>query len=325
MRIVYAALRHDYGDPRRGASFEEQAFFDTLTHSEHEVIPFDFFGELLAVGYEEMNRRLLRCVRELEPDLLFCVLFEDQLDPRVISVITRKTKTTTFNWFCDDHWRFDGYSRHWAPHFDWIATTDEKAYERFHELGMTHALMTQWACNPRIFRPHHGEPLGVTFVGQPHGDRRRVIRRLERAGVDVECWGHGWPKGRLTVDEMASVFSRSRINLNFAGASGARRLRSRTLQLKARPFEIAGCGGFVLTQHTPGLDRYFDVEAEIATFRRGSDLVRQVQRLVDDEERRGAMSRRAHERVLREHTYEHRFAHLFTSMGLAEAVEVPAA
>ena len=29
----------------------------------------------------------------------------------------------------------------------------------------------------------------VTFVGQPHGNRRQIIEALRRAGVDVHVWG----------------------------------------------------------------------------------------------------------------------------------------
>ena len=151
MRIVYAALRHDYGNPERGPSFEEQAFLPALRYMGHEVVPFDYFAELLRLGYEGMNRSLVSLVREFEPELLFCVLFEEQLDRRTVAEITRHTSTTTFNWFCDDHWRFDSYSRHWAPSFDWVATTDETAYGSYKRLGIEHVLLTQWACNPHLF------------------------------------------------------------------------------------------------------------------------------------------------------------------------------
>jgi spore maturation protein CgeB len=312
MRILYAALRHDYGDPGRGPSFEEQTFYPALMQAGHEVVPFDYFAELMRVGYEEMNRSLLRLVRKFEPDLLFCVLFEEQLDRRTLIEISERTSTTTFNWFCDDHWRFDSYSRHWAPCFNWVATTDEDAFERYHRLGFDHALMTQWACNPTVYHPRVSEPrLDVTFVGQPHSDRRRLVERLAAAGTDVTCWGQGWSGGRLTLDEMVSVFSRSRINLNFSKASAGK-----ARQLKARPFEIAACGGFVLTENAPGLDRYFRPGEEIGTFQNGRDLVRQVERFLDDEELRASIARRGAIRARTEHTYTRRLEELFAAMGL---------
>lgn len=322
MRIVYVALRSDYGDAARGPSFEEQAFYDTLARSRHHVIPFDFFDELLRVGYEEMNRRLLELVRETDPDLLFCVLFEEQLDPRVIAEISERTRTTTFNWFCDDHWRFDAYSRHWAPVFNYVATTDATAHARYHALGMRHALLTQWGYNPALFHPEPSEDtFDVTFVGQPHADRRKLVRALRRSGANVECWGHGWENGRVSVPRMREIFGASRINLNFAAASVGR--RRRLLQLKARPFEIAGCGGFVLTQETPDLARYLKPGTEVGVFRSRRELVRQTRHYLESEAERSEMAAAAHRRVLAEHTYAHRLEALFAAMdletGLVEA------
>lgn len=318
MRIVYAALRHDYGDPARGPSFEEQTFYPALIAAGHEVVPFDYYAELMRLGYEEMNRSLMRLVRNLEPDLLFCVLFEEQLDRRTISYITEQTTTTTFNWFCDDHWRFDSFSRHWAPCFDWVATTDDCAFDRYRRLGLEHALLTQWGCNPELYSASAIEPdIDVSFVGQPYGDRARFIDRLIHAGVDVKCWGHGWGKGRLTVGEMTSVFARSRINLNFSKSSFApKRFGGRPRQLKARPFEIAACGGFVLTEDAPGLDRYFRRDEEIATFDTGRELVSQVKRFLADEDLRATIARRGAARAAAEHAYSERLTDLFEKMGL---------
>ncbi len=58
----------------------------------------------------------------------------------------------------------------------------------------------------------------MTFVGQPHGDRRYIVRELGRRGIKVETWGAGWKRGRATQDELIQIFARSRINLNLPNA-----------------------------------------------------------------------------------------------------------
>jgi len=55
---------------------------------------------------------------------LFCVLFKDEIDKNVITAITKETATKTLSWFCDDQWRFDAFTRFWAPSFTWSTTTD---------------------------------------------------------------------------------------------------------------------------------------------------------------------------------------------------------
>ena len=42
MKILYAAMKHDYGDPKRGYSFEHYNFYDFFQQAGHEVLYFDF-------------------------------------------------------------------------------------------------------------------------------------------------------------------------------------------------------------------------------------------------------------------------------------------
>lgn len=364
MRIVHAAMKWDYGSPEHGSSFEHQTFYEALKGMGHDIIYFDFPSIAREMGREKMNRRLWEIVKSDEPDLLFCVLFEDELARSVIKRISEETRTITLNWFCDDHWRFQDYSRHWAPAFNWVVTTasaDIAPYERF---GLNNVIRSQWACNAHLFRrPEVERPLAheVTFVGMAHGDRVEMIKTLRRAGIPVRAWGSGWPEGRLTVEEMVGIFNRSRINLNFANASiavgkagsripglrGLRHALQRTpvgrsaldyarrnvqrlsrlsanrgpyvMQLKARTFEVPGCGGFLLTQDAPQLDQYFVLGREIGTFQETEDLVDAVRFYLDDEDLRARIAAAGYDRVRRDHTYERRFSDIFARIGFEQS------
>lgn len=91
----------------------------------------------------------------------------------------------------------------------------------------------------------------VTFVGQKHGIRERVISQLRGAGIRVHTWGHFWPDhedhhGRPTVPEMVDIFNRSKINLNLRWCSRSPNYG----QIKGRDFELMGCGAFMMaTKH----------------------------------------------------------------------------
>lgn len=218
MRILYAAMKYDYGRPEDGYGFEHFNFYDSLRNMGHDVVYFDYMTLMHRYGRERMNRRLLEVARSEKPDVMVAVLFKDELDPLVLHEL--KTVMPTLNWFCDDHWRFDNYSRHWAPCFTWVVTTASDALPKYAALGYHHVIKSQWACNHSLYRKM-GLPLryDVTFVGQPHGNRRRVIEDLRRAGINVQVWGKGWDSGRLTQEEMINVFNQSRINLNLSNAS----------------------------------------------------------------------------------------------------------
>ena len=319
MRIAYIAPRWDYGDPARGPSVEEMTFHSALRAMGHDVHHYDFWDRDQAVGRTAMNRELLDFVRQVEPDFAFFVLFKDEVAIATIEAIT-KSGVTTCNWFCDDHWRFDSFSRHYAPAFSLVATTDEQAVPRYHAAGYKRVVLTQWAWNPASYTPSERDPRHeVSFVGQRYGDRPRFVRAMRRAGLSVDCYGRGWESGRLGHEGMVDLFATSRVNLNFSKAFRGRIFSRRplTFQIKARVFEVLGCGGFLLTERAPGLERYLEPGQELAVFERPADAVREARRWLADDEARMAVARRGQERVAREHTYEQRFEQIFHAAGLA--------
>src|SRR4029453_13454502 len=115
MRILYVALKYDYGNPQQGHSFEHHNFFDSLNRMGHHVLYFDLGALQNARGKGGVNQHLFWIFRSERPELMFAVPFVDELDPTVIKRITYTTPTPTVAWFCDDHWRFNNYTRHWAP------------------------------------------------------------------------------------------------------------------------------------------------------------------------------------------------------------------
>ncbi len=220
MKVLYLSMKYDYGKPEQGYSFEHYNFYNSLLNMGYDIIYFDFLTLLQEHGREWMNRRLLEVAKSEKPDLMFTVLFTDELDPVVVQEISENANTVTLNWFCDDHWRFDNFSRYWAPRFNWVVTTARGAIPKYDKLGYCNVIKSQWACNHFLYRKLD-LPLeyDVTFIGKPHGNRREIIQTLRNAGINVHVWGSGWESGRLSQDEMIRVFNQSRINLNLSNAS----------------------------------------------------------------------------------------------------------
>jgi spore maturation protein CgeB len=332
LRILYVGMRHEYGDPSRGLSFEEMNFRSSLEGMGHTVMAFDFMGRAKAVGAEQMRAELIALAAETKPDLAFFFLFTDQFDTATIEAVGREGACPTVNWFADDHWRFEDFTRHMAPAFDLSVTTDADSLPRYAQLGDVRVHLSQWACNRYVYRRVTEETRHqVTFVGQPHGDRRKTIARLERAGLPIECWGFGWAAGPIEHEGMIEVFSSSRINLNLSNSweQLGRKARLRRLlhlavptvrpsQIKGRNFEVPGCGGFLLTERVPHLEHYFEPDAEVAVYEGVDDLIGKVQDWLADEERRRQVAEAGYRRVMGEHTYDHRFAAIFAELGLAD-------
>ncbi len=317
-----------------GPSFEEMTFRSALDAMGHEVVAYDFKRRETALGRRAMNKELIETAAGVRPDVAFFFLFEKEIKPRTIEAVRTTARTTTINWFADDHWRFDDFSRHYAPALDWVVTTDHDAVARYQALGHRGVILSQWACNTHTYKPTGAEiSRDVTFVGQPHGSRRESIRQLSQAGIETHCWGRGWPGGRISHDAMVEIFSTSRVNLNLSNSStppaglahrvmallgrAPRSRAPRRSQIKGRTFEVPGCGGFLLTDDVPYLERYFEPGKEIGVYKQADDLVEQVSYWLDNESERSAVARAGYERVLSEHTYNHRFADIFARAGLS--------
>lgn len=352
MRVLYVGMKWDYGDEARGESFEQANLLGSLVGMGLEVLHFDAVAFSRAEGPEAAGRRLVEIARAEEPGVLFSVLFEDEVSPGAVRVISDELPTVTVNWFCDDHWRFESFSSRYAPAFNFVVTTARSAVPKYEAMGYANAIKSQWGANHYSYRPSGAGGggaacrYGVTFVGQPHGTRRRLVRELRRAGIGVEVWGHGWKgdghAGRLDQAGMVRVFGESGINLNLSNASiGGKRKRglARVLarvrgereksaleliegeaalnQIKARVFEVPACGGFLLTGDAEDLGSYFVEGEEIEVYRSGEELVEKIRRYLGDEDARARIARAGHERVLGEHTYAHRFHEVFGRCGVA--------
>ena len=222
MRILYVAMKYDYGRPNQGPSFEHYNFYDCLLKMGHDIVYFDFMTLMQEHGQTWMNSRLMEVAKTEKPDLMFTVLFTDEFYASTLRHVTEDLGIVTINWFCDDHWRFERYSRLWAPCFRWVVTTAESALPKYAQIGYHNVIKSQWACNTFLYRRMSLPPeYDVTFIGQPYGHRRKVIEQLRDAGINVRTWGQGWDSGRASQDEMIRIFNTSRINLNLTAAYGA--------------------------------------------------------------------------------------------------------
>ncbi len=324
MKILFCAMKYDYGDPKRGYSYEYYNYLPTFKKLGHQVIPFDYLSLYKKHGRDKMNDLLFKTVKNLKPDLLFCSLFEQQLKKEVLAEIS-KTETTTFTWFYDDSWRFDTFCRQWAPAFNWVATTEQYMVKKYHKIGTKNAIYLPFAVNPQVYKPQNvRKNYDVTFVGGPHGFRNQYLEKLKSEKIKAEFFGPTW-KGRLTFSKMVKLFSQSKINLNFTETSYQgnlflwylRRfdLIGRIHQHKARIFEIPGSGGFELSGWTKDIEKLYDPGREIELFRSADELVEKCRYYLKNHQKRERIAKAAYKRTLAEHTYQKRFTYLFKRLG----------
>ncbi|MBI2888543.1 MAG: glycosyltransferase [Candidatus Liptonbacteria bacterium] len=360
MKIIYAGIRKDqYDENRRGFTFEYNNFYLTLkgmseisSNSEGagvEVIEYPF-DAIVRVGKRRFNDDFLALAAREKPDVVFIFPYTDEFEERTLDEL--KKHTTTLAWFADDHWRLWNYSRFLAPHLSWAVTTWSKAPEEYARYGISNIIRSQWACNPRMWHPVEvpAKDIEVSFIGQRNSARTRIVEELRRAGIEVWVRGWGWPEGRLSEEEMIAGISRSKICLNFNNPpdrwraklfarllfrrSGTRIvpdvfhfpsnvrswLNMAIPQIKARPFELAGCGAFVISGYADDLERYYEEGKEMAFYRTIPELIEKIRHYSARPEEREGIAKAGYERTLRDHTYEARFREIFSKMGVFRGV-----
>jgi spore maturation protein CgeB len=313
MEVLYLGPRFDYGNPRRGLGFEESTFLDSLLQLPVNVTAVDL-GAARRVGIELFNRALLDAAHWQQPAAVFAVLHRDEVTPQTLDSL-RTGGAVVINWFTDDHWRYDDFSRGLSPHLDLAVTTSRSALERYQIDGLVKVHKSQWACNPRLFRPIlTAKTYDVGFAGQVYGKRAALIASLKAAGFDVRAWGLGWPAGRLTLYELVRAISEARVFLNFGAA-----LAGGNRQVKGRDFEVPACRTALLTDTADELSEYFVPGEEVAVFDGPQDLQDRIRDLIADPTRREEIARRGYDRATTEHTYVARLRATFDAAGITMA------
>jgi spore maturation protein CgeB len=202
-----------------------------------------------------------------------------------------------------------------APAFHVYATTYPEALQKSMDDGLSNFLLTQWAANAEKLQ----EPLPadqcrypVSFVGSAYGNRPRWVAQLRKRGIEVACFGHGWPNGPVSAVDVPRIIRESVISLNF-GDSGIVMdglIPRRSRQIKARIFEVPGAGGFLLTENADNLGNFYVPGKEIAVFDGIDDLTATIQYFLAHPEERDRVARAGYARTRVEHTYEPRFKNL---------------
>ncbi len=349
MKILYIANRYNHGEPELGSSNNYHNYYEGLVkmnNGENEVLFFPRDVMTKKKGAEKTHKELLSLIFREKPNLVFAHAI-DLNQKEIIKKITQKSGAVTFIWFFDDHWDFYKDSKYWAPFFHWVFTTDPLAIEKYYKIGYKNAVFMPPCFNRFRYKPLNLPKIyDVTFVGSPHGVRKKIIKKLKKAGINVVCFGQGWPRGYISTEEKIKIISQSKINLNLSESSGVlwkqivliflhrnfdrsigvnsplkwydnfqTLLAQKRKQIKGRIFKVLGCRGFLLSGYAEKLEELYTPNKEIVFFYNFNELVEKIKYYLAHDEEREKIAKAGYERSLRDHTCEKRFNEMFKIMG----------
>ena len=229
-------------------------------------------------------------------------------------------------WFVEN-WRHMAYWRDIAPLYDYFFHIQPGDFEaKLTEAGAPRHAFVQTACDPDVHKPvvlsdeeRDAFSCDVSFAGAPYLNRVQMFQGL--TDYNFRIWGPGWPGRelqrlvqrpgeRFTPELFAKIVAGSKINVNLHSSAAHEGIDPGCDAINPRVFEIAACGGFQLCDPAAGLQQFFDFERELPIYRSLPELRGKIDHFLARPEACREIAAAARDRVLREHTYEHRAAHM---------------
>lgn len=279
------------------------------------------------------NQKLVKRVRELQPDLVFVISMESVL-PTTIQAIKQESDAVVIGWFMDAVTSF-GRTYFMLADYDAMFFVDDYIVRTLRtKLANQRVHLLPICCDPELHRPvsvseaeQRRYGCDLTIAGNLYPYRAAMLDQFQ--DYDLKIWGkkHDWFRHPLNSkhtgevvfgEEKSKAMRAAKIVLNnnhYANMDGVNK----------RTFEVAGCGAFQITD-APGIATVYEPEWEIVTFESKRDLKEKVDYYLAYPEARLEIAERAQRRTHGEHTFAHRWQRIVAFLqeqGNKLPIEIP--
>jgi len=237
------------------------------------------------------------------PDLIFSILSGEKTvapyEPlEHIKNITSKGNIKTFNWFCDDTWRFDNFSKKICSYFTACSTPEEYCIKKYKDIGYNNILLGQWHVNQNYLTNSNIKQFEVGFCGELNAERTNTLNSLKsKVAIFSGC----------CYETMFELYSLSKIGFNMTINDNDPQKKT---QMKQRLFEIPCAGSLMVTQNVQNLDKYFIANEEIIVYETPEEAADKIKLYLNNEIEREKIAKKGQERFIRDHTSKNRLAKL---------------
>ena len=231
-----------------------------------------------------------------KPDLIFCCFTGNPYitphEPwQSIQRITYQGKVKTFNWFCDDTWRFDDFSSRACWFFNKCSTPEPAYVKKYEEIGYDNIIVGGWYANKKYYTPikYESKDIELSFVGGLNPHRKEFLSSVDVPVTIAQS---------LSITDLFKFYCRSKIGINLSVNANDPQKKT---QMKGRVFELAAAGSTVLTEYHEGLKEFFEFDREIVTFKDVEEFKEKVDYLEAHPMEAQQIARRGRERFLKDH------------------------
>lgn len=252
-----------------------------------------------------------KVVERFKPTLVFSILTgNQQVTPhepiKSIKNLTRSGMVKTFNWFCDDTWRYETFSKPVCRMFSHCSTPEPHMVARYYEDGYENIHLGNWHVNESVISLGANNQFDVGFVGGFNNQRVSGLKALQQSGVNI-----GNIQG-ATHEDMLLLYCNSKIGVNFSVNEND---PTKQTQMKLRMFEVPACRALLITQEHKGLEQFFVPGKEIETFSTEAEMQDKVRFYLKNDAARRTIAEAGWQRFMKEHTSRNRLANLLDVLG----------
>jgi len=293
------------------------------------------FNPLIKHYLDIENKDFLHMIRQEKPDLLF-VIKGDHLFPQTLTTIKNELQIPIIAYIWDDP--FYSYAGLYADDYrktnlekslhlyDHIFVYDTYYVDEIKKRGTLHTSYLPLATDPIRYKDisisdEDRANLGydVCFVGTPYPNRVEVLDSLSHYRLGV--FGDGWEKyfyrrgkkvpsyykGKAVGEKVIKIYRSSKVVLNIHDPEAREGVNTRT-------FDILACGGRELVDYKKCLETHFKIGEEIISYRNLGELRKLVDYYCQNTQKLDAISQSGRQRVLRDHTWNHRVKEIIVTI-----------
>lgn len=267
---------------------------------------YNFYIPLLELGHQvefydtikPYEPDFKKVVERFKPDLVFSILTGDSsvtpFEPiKEIKLLTKEGNIKTFNWFCDDTWRYETFSKNMCRFFNVVSTPEPSMIQRYRQDGYSNVLLGNWHINNKLINCTDKKTCDIGFVGGLNNQRINGLKTLQSSGFQI---------GNIqaaSYEDLLLLYSYSKIGINFSVNENDPKKQT---QMKLRMFEVPAVGTALLTENHKTLDQFFELDKEIMAFSSQEEMVDKAMFLLKNDSLRNAIAKAGKERIEKQHT-----------------------
>jgi len=247
------------------------------------------------VGIAQMNLEIIKFAASYDL-IIFCK--GNSITPETIADCSRITRTLWFMMDAKIHLDMDKtyFDMARAAHFN-VVTTKEVA-DALTAAGISNIHHIIQGVDPKQFHPVEGieKKYDVVFIGQRTEKREKIMSELDIAGIFTKCYGPGWAENAYGED-FNKVCAMGKILLAINNTD------SDQDSFSDRILRYMATGGFVITEYSKGLEKYFINEIELSWPHPGHKFTDHIKKFLDNPEAMERIANAGHAHVLKNYTW----------------------